>query len=486
MEISLNTLVKYMFHFISIVSQHYRNEVKTFIELQQRRFIIQGDLLWSPAMQSLLLSATFYGGLATIGFAGTLADKYGPKMIMIAVTLDYIIVTLLTPLLAQWSYYAYFVSRIVMGVGEGFVFPCFASLIGRWYAPSEKSTVAALYTSGNQQRFQLAASLTSLISSYLCTLGWPIIFYIFGALGCFWLIFWTIFVTNSPRENKFISEKEMEYLAENIQHGKTKTTLSVPWRKMLTSRPLIAAILCQYTYNMQASLLQAFLPTFLKEELLIPLDKNGIYTMIPFISQMVSKNIFALVADYMKRNNIIGHTKCAKIFQIIGNLVRLLLARTAMLTSSSPGSYGSAASLVLLATIPTCENPYTALPLLAFYGAFFSGGIPGFFTCLLCIAPPFSGSISSIAMVLGTLGNISGPMMLGFISKLGFTQKWAASFIICACLNVITGTIFILFGSGAYTVLLLLQVSLSGIKRKSVSAKVQEWAKIKPFSSPSA
>ncbi|VDK46228.1 unnamed protein product [Cylicostephanus goldi] len=199
-------------------------------------------------MQSLLLSATFYGGLVTISFAGVLADRYGPKTIVIgkdkqrcsslsrtnftALTIDYIVVTLLTPFLARHSYVAYFISRVIMGVGEGFVFPCFASLIGKWYAPAEKSTVAAMYTSGNQVRLfnilvmhfnvprRLAAGFSSLFSSYLCTLppGWPIIFYLFGAVGCLWLVLWMVFVTNSPTTNRFITMEEREYLVDNIKH----------------------------------------------------------------------------------------------------------------------------------------------------------------------------------------------------------------------------------------------------------------------------
>ncbi|VDK64712.1 unnamed protein product [Cylicostephanus goldi] len=101
-------------------------------------------------MQSLLLSATFYGALVTITFAGYLADRYGPKGIVVAFTLDYIIVTLLTPLLARHSFEAYLISRIIMGLGEGFVFSCFGSFIGKWYTITEKSTAGAMYTSGNQ------------------------------------------------------------------------------------------------------------------------------------------------------------------------------------------------------------------------------------------------------------------------------------------------------------------------------------------------
>ena len=52
----------------------------------------------------------------------------------------------------------------------------------RWFPPSERSTFAAIYTSGNQ----IAAVFALLISSYLCGTtflgGWPSIFYLFGKL----------------------------------------------------------------------------------------------------------------------------------------------------------------------------------------------------------------------------------------------------------------------------------------------------------------
>ncbi|KAJ1357853.1 hypothetical protein KIN20_016110 [Parelaphostrongylus tenuis] len=328
-----------------------------------------------------------------------------------------------------------------MGIGEGFIFPCFGCIVGKWFTKTEKSTVAAMYTSGNQ----LAAGFSALISSFLCTLspGWPLIFYIFGAVGFVWCIVWYIFATNSPYTNKFISKEECSYLAEHIDHVKDKGSGPVPWRDMFTSRPLIAAVLCQYSYNLQASILQAFLPTFLKEELMLPLHRNGIFTMVPFTAQLISKNILGIFADYLKENKILGHTKCAKIFQ-------------------SVGSFGSATMLIALAVLPSCENPNLALPLLALYGIFFSAGICGFFTCILCIAPSFSGTLISISMVFGTIGNICGPMMLGIVSKTSVSNKWVALFVLCSGFNVISGIVFLLFGS----------------------AKLQSWAKPQPSKAP--
>ncbi|KHN79589.1 putative transporter C02C2.4 [Toxocara canis] len=146
-----------------------------------------GHLLWSPGMQSALYSATFYGSIVTILISGYLADRYGPKYLLFLAMCDYIVVTLLTPVLAEFNYYAFFVARVIMGFGEGFMVPTMASIAGVWFPPMERSTMAGMYTSGNQ----LAGTFGVLISSKLCEVealgGWYSIFYIFGKLNSLFL-----------------------------------------------------------------------------------------------------------------------------------------------------------------------------------------------------------------------------------------------------------------------------------------------------------
>lgn len=78
-------------------------------------------------MQSYLLSATFYGSFITLFISGEawrfnilgyLADRLGPKMILIGAALTYAVVSFLSPLLANNSYFAFFASRVFMGFGE--------------------------------------------------------------------------------------------------------------------------------------------------------------------------------------------------------------------------------------------------------------------------------------------------------------------------------------------------------------------------------
>jgi len=77
-----------------------------------------GTLLWSPEKVSLLLSGTFYGGLLTIWWSGYLADKFGPKTILLAAVANFAIFTFLTPTLANTNFFALFGARLIMGLGE--------------------------------------------------------------------------------------------------------------------------------------------------------------------------------------------------------------------------------------------------------------------------------------------------------------------------------------------------------------------------------
>ena len=51
---------------------------------------------------------------------------------------------------------------------------------------------------------------------YLCANGfdggWPSIFYIFGIIGTVWSVIFLVFISDSPKDNRFISSAERDYL----------------------------------------------------------------------------------------------------------------------------------------------------------------------------------------------------------------------------------------------------------------------------------
>ncbi|CAD6189224.1 unnamed protein product [Caenorhabditis auriculariae] len=408
LSMAIVCMVKPVEHNLTISNAHSR--CVALVEDDPASAGYNGTLDWSPAMQSMSLSATFYGALATILFSGFLADKFGAKNILLLTTLVYSTVTMLTPMLVNISFEAFFVFRILMGVAEGFFFPSIGSLASKWFAPSERSTAAAIYTSGNQ----VGAATSGLVAAQLCnsSFGWPSIFYFYGFIGISWCIAWSILFTSSPSSNRWINDSERIFL-ENNGAAFGKKTPKVPWVALVGSKALWAAIICQYAFNFQASAMQSFLPMFLKDQLGLSISENGLYTMVPFLTQLIAKNIFGPLADHIKRRQTLTKTACVKVFQ-------------------SAGSVGSSICLLVVAYFASCETKELTLAALALYGVFFSAGICGFFTSILSIAPNYGGSLISISMFLGMLGNIrkSGKIQTSYTE-----YKWEILLTGCAVVN---------------------------------------------------
>ncbi|KAF8383289.1 hypothetical protein PRIPAC_72431 [Pristionchus pacificus] len=387
-----------------------------------------GHLMWPPGRQTMLFSANYYGALVTMLVSGTMADKFGPTRILMVAISILILLTLAAPTLAEFNYWVYYGSRVLLGMCEGFVIPCANSLGGRWFPPNEKSSMAALYTSGNQ----IAAGSSGLIGAWLCKVpflgGWPVIFYMFGLIGIIWFVTWTCVVSDHPSENRWIRSEEKEYLEGRVAKRNTKGT-SIPWSKILRSREVHACLFCNFTFSFMVSINQNFLPLYFKEELFLPLSMNGLYTVVPFLTQLIMKNILASAADHLKSSGKMTPTHVVKLFQ-------------------GTAAFGTALILVCLALFPSCHQPWLAAVFMFLYGIFFSGGICGFFTSLISIAPSYTGTLSSMSMGFGQIASIISTNTVAAITYQGWPHKWLIIFFIGAALQVFSGIFFLTFGSG--------------------------------------
>ncbi|ETN76989.1 hypothetical protein NECAME_00515 [Necator americanus] len=138
-----------------------------------------GTLIWSHQMQNFIFSGTFWGALLVVGPSTLVYHRCSPRLLLIAAVGLYIVSTVVTPLLAKRTGpTSVFMARVFMGFGEGFVIPSINALIANWFPVEEKSTVLALYTTGNQ----FAGAIGNPIAAAFCasSFGWPAVFYFIG------------------------------------------------------------------------------------------------------------------------------------------------------------------------------------------------------------------------------------------------------------------------------------------------------------------
>ncbi|KAI6184588.1 Glucuronosyltransferase [Aphelenchoides bicaudatus] len=176
----------------------------------------KGTLQWTPLQQSQIFAVFFWTNLFTMWCSGALSDRFNAKYLVTAAVSTYAILSLISPLLVSFHYYAFLASRALMGIAESFVFPCMTSIVAHWIPPNERSTAAAIYTSGHQ----LASLVAVLISSKLCLIdwlnGWPLVFYFFGVCGVFATVLFVTLISNRPEESRLISQKELNYVHEQL------------------------------------------------------------------------------------------------------------------------------------------------------------------------------------------------------------------------------------------------------------------------------
>lgn len=55
-----------------------------------------------------------------------------------------------------------------------------------------------------------------------------------------------------------------------------------------------------------------------EEELNLPLKQNGMYSIAPFVGQIISKNVLSIMADRIKQEKWMSNTATVKIFQSMG------------------------------------------------------------------------------------------------------------------------------------------------------------------------
>jgi len=48
------------------------------------------------------------------------------------------------------------------------------------------------------------------------SIGWPSIFYVFGAVGILWAVLWFFLAADRPGTHKFISKEEQAYIETNL------------------------------------------------------------------------------------------------------------------------------------------------------------------------------------------------------------------------------------------------------------------------------
>jgi len=185
--------------------------------------------------------------------------------------------------------------RFVLGVVEGGVSPATMILLTKWFPLSERSRANALW----YLCIPAASMITGPVSGWiLAHHDWRMLFLLEGAPAVIWAIIWWLMIDDSPREAKWISPAERDYLVTTIAAEKQEIKAETPGiRQVLRNRNVILLLLLFCFLQVGFYGYGLWLPTLVKALSQGTILQVGWITVIPWGCAMIGSVLMSIRAD---------------------------------------------------------------------------------------------------------------------------------------------------------------------------------------------
>jgi len=271
-------------------------------------------------------------------------------------------------------------------------------MFGRWVPARERSRAAS---------FNLAAIPAGTLTAIIVTpflavkFGWPSVFYVFGVVGLIWLAFCCFLVSDEPEKDARMGKAEREMFRDEHEKGKSSDSEPIPWRALLTQKPVWAIIVAHFCNNWGLYVLLSWLPSYFASELGISLRSVWIYVAPPWIASFVIGNMVGVLAD------------------------RLIAKGW---------------------TVTRVKDAQTAVILLTVSMGLSSFSFAGFASNHLDVAPRHAGILFGISNTFATIPGIVGVVLTGYLVDV--TGTFASAFYLTAGMYALGLIVWQLFSTG--------------------------------------
>jgi MFS transporter, ACS family, glucarate transporter len=154
------------------------------------------------------MSSLFYIGYAAIQVPiGLVYSKYGVRIIFVVAMIFTSISTFVMGFVN--SGFQLKAARVVLGIAEGPINIGIVSTINRWYPKKEKGFATGVFMSSIKFAPAVVPPLCAII---IQAYGWREIFYLFAIPGFVIAALWFWFVRDNPKESKYCSQAELNYI----------------------------------------------------------------------------------------------------------------------------------------------------------------------------------------------------------------------------------------------------------------------------------
>ncbi|XP_035231678.1 putative inorganic phosphate cotransporter, partial [Stegodyphus dumicola] len=387
----------------------------------------RGEFHWSPEIEGLALGAVYYGQLVGFMPGGRMAELYGGKRTLLIFLALASACTILIPLAAKLSVFAFVACRFLIGVGTAPVIPVLFYLISRWIPDSERSFNASFILAG----YGVGAFLSFLTAGMFCASdflgGWPAVFYVGGLCGFAWCLLCYLLIYETPRDHPTITARELDYISKHLGPTDQKKIKRIPWKSIMTSIPFWSLALGYFGQFWILGFYSTTQALYMGTILNLDSITNGEMSCLPPLTRGLFACLCGYPADWLVKKGYVSVGFIRKGATLINSIFSCMGFIAILLAGCDP----------LLNTV------------------FFTiGGLLGdFITFGVCmagvdIAPNLTGTVSGILSIVGVIPFFVIPALVGWSTKYERSMaQWRYVYYSTIGVVVLTTAIYLAFGT---------------------------------------
>jgi MFS transporter, ACS family, glucarate transporter len=339
--------------------------------------------------------------------SGRLGDIIGPKKVLTRIVLWWSAFTAATGL--AWNYVSLLATRFLFGVGEAGAFPNISGAFARWLPERERGRAHGILFFGSRIG---GAAAPLLVTPIIALSGWRVSFWIFGALGVVWCVFWWRWFADDPAKHPGVNAAELKVIrADGLRekHG------HLPWNSLF-SKPMMKICSMYFCYGYTLYFYLTWLPTYLSKVRGFSNASTSIIHAIVLLSCGAACLLGGRLTDYLVKN------RSLRVGRSIAVVAMPLSGLFLALASVSTSNMACAIYLSLAAGM---------LDL----------GLGGMWSLCHDVGEGAAGTVTGCMNMFGNFGGTISPVVLGYLVK--WYGSWVLPMVIAGVVATIGGVLML-------------------------------------------
>ncbi len=380
---------------------------------------IQDEFAISLKTMGWILSAFLLGYALSQIPGGYLADRYGPRKVLVVTICWWSVLTAATALAPQmplrnwfgvaWSFA---IVRFLIGIGEAPSIPGYTRVVSAWLGDVHRG----FGSSFTQMGIGLGGALTPVLITFIMRhWGWRSAFYVCGSLGIVVAFAWHRYATDRPEDHAGVNAAELGRIRAGRAEAQTPRPAkrdAPPWGKMLSSVSVLALVIGYFCQGFPIYFYHTWFFIYLVRARGFSLTEGGIWGTTPYLAIAILAPIGGSFSDFAAK----------RLGKKIGRKVAVWL-----------GMFCSAA---LLWAGGHAGNKVTAILLLAAAAGFNMFGAATFWAACIDLSERSSASLAGLMNTFGNLGGWLSPIVTAYVAT---NLGWTAALTLASVVTLVSG-----------------------------------------------